>query len=1036
MSATTTTSTSTKSHPANASANTLAFVSAAARKASSLATSVASVVNAGTLGGSWQAHEDSYEPPPPPAAAQLADISMGDLAGYIRTVRSQLVQFESDRLAASQASSQVSSDAAQAAVELAETLNNAHDDDDDDDDPFAAAAHVSELPSTSSTSSQEQASTNTQRRLGEGLVKAMQEVPEVFFRSDFDLSTPDGFAMACAAAGGTTELAGTTAQTQTQQERLTHYLDIVEVHLLGEIQSRSRAFFDAARSMGHLSTAVAATSQYTTGMRSNVKHLAETTSTDAHRVRTLHARRRNLAATTSLLSLVAEAQSLSQTLDACLETGDYGGCLDVHAAVVRLLASRDGVASSLVALRALEHRANDALVSIDTCMREEVRLASTDRLGLAEAPGAIAEWAARAWADEAAEANKRASSSSSSSSSSANVTADAVFAAAAESCESMVARLGGPLETVQGDGDVAEAPKLGEVVYPALVGLCRRGALSDTIREEGYTLLAAVTDAVKSAAEEVVGSLLRRRQAMSNGHAHASDEANDDDDDDQTGGDGYGAAASVGSKLSKLKPGEFLAVMHTVRTVARPYVRLGWEWREAAEQVAADSDVAGTEMASEVRHAAHTLYRNLSEEVARRIAALLSLRRDASHDMTLEDVIRLAHVVHVCAYELDAPAPSQNTSTSPDRSGADNKASADMPHPRSHNIVSTALIDCARAFVSAMRARHMELLAACMEDETFARVDVDADVQVRLDDIVCSVADGPTVSPEGHTSESIPHIMLGGETYASFRTVHVLITSLHDVDVLMRCEDSDVYTSLAPSLCHHVADMLRFFNARACSLVLSAGAMSSAARLKSITARHLAHTRRALSLLMQVHKPLRQRLIDVLSPAAQKASLPGFDRVARDLFVHAEEVDAKFVAILREAMVRHMKKLKQEQAPSDELVAAALTKEVDTLARILRSVLSPSEHEPVMLRVAALMCRHFATELTPLMPPRETAVAVAADSDDGSKAAAPVPAQGDVTASRAYREASHIISHVRSLGLDAAEAEEAAEPLRDLVRVT
>ena len=164
--------------------------------------------------------------------------------------------------------------------------------------------------------------------------------------------------------------------------------------------------------------------------------------------------------------------------------------------------------------------------------------------------------------------------------------------------------------------------------------------------------------------------------------------------------------------------------------------------------------------------------------------------------------------------------------------------------------------------------------------------------------------------------------------------------------------------------------------------------------------------------------------------------MPGFDRVARDLFVHAEEVDAKFVAILREAMVRHMKKLKQEQAPSDELVAAALTKEVDTLARILRSVLSPSEHEPVMLRVAALMCRHFATELTPLMPPRETAVAVAADSDDGSKAAAPVPAQGDVTASRAYREASHIISHVRSLGLDAAEAEEAAEPLRDLVRVT
>jgi hypothetical protein len=76
---------------------------------------------------------------------------------------------------------------------------------------------------------------------GEGLVACLREIPSMYFDEDFALEK-----------GTTLDVAspfGSTPQNMLLQEKLSHYLDLVEVHLVREISSRSDHFFDA---LGHL----------------------------------------------------------------------------------------------------------------------------------------------------------------------------------------------------------------------------------------------------------------------------------------------------------------------------------------------------------------------------------------------------------------------------------------------------------------------------------------------------------------------------------------------------------------------------------------------------------------------------------------------------------------------------------------------------------------------------------------------------------------------------------------------------------------
>lgn len=70
-------------------------------------------------------------------------------------------------------------------------------------------------------------------RAGEALVACLREVPSLYFKEDFALE--DGGTFRAVAVGENIVL----------QEKLTQYLDVVEVHLVKEISLRSNSFYEA-----------------------------------------------------------------------------------------------------------------------------------------------------------------------------------------------------------------------------------------------------------------------------------------------------------------------------------------------------------------------------------------------------------------------------------------------------------------------------------------------------------------------------------------------------------------------------------------------------------------------------------------------------------------------------------------------------------------------------------------------------------------------------------------------------------------------
>ncbi len=84
----------------------------------------------------------------------------------------------------------------------------------------------------------------------------LADVPAVFFDSGFDLGDPHTFSAVTeqSTAPNSTVNPEDISVNQILQEKLSHYLDIVELHLSNEIQSRSASFFAALSNLQDLQT--------------------------------------------------------------------------------------------------------------------------------------------------------------------------------------------------------------------------------------------------------------------------------------------------------------------------------------------------------------------------------------------------------------------------------------------------------------------------------------------------------------------------------------------------------------------------------------------------------------------------------------------------------------------------------------------------------------------------------------------------------------------------------------------------------------
>lgn len=105
------------------------------------------------------------------------------------------------------------------------------------------------------------------------------------------------------------------------------------------------------------------------------------------------------------------------------------------------------------------------------------------------------------------------------------------------------------------------------------------------------------------------------------------------------------------------------------------------------------------------------------------------------------------------------------------------------------------------------------------------------------------------------------------------------------------------FQSLATNIVGKVAELLRLFNSRSTQLVLGAGAIHSAARLKSINAKHLSLVTQCLGVIIAILPHVRAALMAQL-PSKQHGLLQDLDKIKKEYADHLEKVLNKFVTII------------------------------------------------------------------------------------------------------------------------------------------
>lgn len=119
------------------------------------------------------------------------------------------------------------------------------------------------------------------------------------------------------------------ARYQPQQERLSRYLDLVEMALLKHIWSRSPAFFRALDDIKGLQGQVAQASACLTRLRSKVQALDNEVALGALCIPQMHCRQRNECALSDKIACIQRVVESRASIQYLLEVEDYLGALEV-----------------------------------------------------------------------------------------------------------------------------------------------------------------------------------------------------------------------------------------------------------------------------------------------------------------------------------------------------------------------------------------------------------------------------------------------------------------------------------------------------------------------------------------------------------------------------------------------------------------------------------------------------------------------------------------------------------------------------------
>ncbi|KAL5529345.1 hypothetical protein ACEPAG_5330 [Sanghuangporus baumii] len=292
----------------------------------------------------------------------------------------------------------------------------------------------------------------------------------------------------------------------------------------------------------------------------------------------------------------------------------------------------------------------------------------------------------------------------------------------------------------------------------------------------------------------------------------------------------------------------------------------------------------------------------------------------------------------------------------------------------------------AKTFLQTMHQNRISQSAKFVEEEHWSAVDVTSNTQALVNVIIDSaVRDSPElVVPQTSSLPPSPsqtngihpqttsskHLLIEDRKYFAVSATLNMFGLL--IDYLKIIVNLSLLTTDAVG---RVIEFLKAFNSRTCQVVLGAGAMRSAG-LKNITAKHLALASQSLSIVIALIPYVRECFRRHLNPK-QAVMLVEFDKLKRDYQEHQQEIHSKLIAIMGDRLSAHCKTLQTvDWSASRDVVNEYMTllvKETITLHKVLSRYLQESALEFIMSQVFAAINHRLSEEYGKIDLPNQEA---------------------------------------------------------------
>ncbi|CAE1304503.1 VPS54 [Acanthosepion pharaonis] len=169
----------------------------------------------------------------------------------------------------------------------------------------------------------------------------LDQVPKIFMLPNFSLENPDTFSAVfpwTQVEESKPDKSGNRQSCKLLQEKLSHYLDTVEVQIGEQISMRSEAFFHAMTSHDELQDYMQVTCRAIKQLRDKIHALEETLAKGSLKILKLYRSRTNYAKLHNKLKLISTVHQTQPTIQLLLSTNEFVGALDLISTTQEVLA--------------------------------------------------------------------------------------------------------------------------------------------------------------------------------------------------------------------------------------------------------------------------------------------------------------------------------------------------------------------------------------------------------------------------------------------------------------------------------------------------------------------------------------------------------------------------------------------------------------------------------------------------------------------------------------------------------------------------